>query len=71
MDHRIDGSLMCLSCCRRFIQRYNMKQHIKTHRIELLADQKTGFPMATSKKGRYAGMATFKDQEHSGLDMSN
>ena len=23
---------------RRFIQRYNMKQHIKTHRIELLAD---------------------------------
>ena len=48
-----------------------MKQHIKTHRIELLADQKTGFPMATSKKGRYSGMASYKDQEHSGLDMSN
>ena len=24
---------------RRFIQRFNMKQHIKTHRIELLAEQ--------------------------------
>ena len=27
--------------CRRFIQRFNMKQHIKTHRIELLAEQNT------------------------------
>ena len=24
---------------RRFIQRFNMKQHIKTHRIELMAEQ--------------------------------
>jgi len=29
----------CPYCDRRFIQRFNMKQHIKTHRIELLAEQ--------------------------------
>ena len=56
---------------RRFIQRYNMKQHIKTHRIELLADQKTGFPIASSKKGRFSAMANYQDQDHSVLDMSN
>jgi len=29
----------CPYCDRRFIQRFNMKQHIKTHRIELMAEQ--------------------------------
>merc|ERR1719228_2898922 len=38
--HSGDKPHKCPYCPRRFIQRYNMKQHIKTHRIELLADQK-------------------------------
>ena len=43
---------------RRFIQRYNMKQHIKTHRIELMAsDQKPGsFPLG--KKGRPTSLSS-------------
>ena len=43
---------------RRFIQRYNMKQHIKTHRIELMAsDQKpVSFPLG--KKGRPASLSS-------------
>ena len=28
----------CPYCERRFIQRYNMKQHIKTHRIEKISN---------------------------------
>merc|ERR1719208_229903 len=34
--HSGDKPHKCPHCCRRFIQRYNMKQHIKTHRIESL-----------------------------------
>jgi len=36
--HSGDKPHKCPYCPRRFIQRYNMKQHIKTHRIELLND---------------------------------
>ena len=59
---------------RRFIQRYNMKQHIKTHRIEMLADQKTSFPMG--KKGRHANIShsygsSYHHEEQVALDMSN
>jgi len=34
--HSGDKPHQCPHCTRRFIQRYNMKQHIKTHRIETL-----------------------------------
>jgi len=36
--HSGDKPHKCPYCPRRFIQRYNMKQHIKTHRIELMAE---------------------------------
>jgi len=36
--HSGDKPHKCPYCPRRFIQRYNMKQHIKTHRIEQLED---------------------------------
>ena len=57
--------LFCLF--RRFIQRYNMKQHIKTHRIELMQDQKPGFTIG--KKGRQA--AILSHDLGPGLDMAN
>jgi len=40
--HTGDKPHKCPYCERRFIQRFNMKQHIKTHRIELMAEQNTG-----------------------------
>eukprot|EP00090_Calanus_glacialis_P046959 TRINITY_DN9485_c0_g1_i1.p1 TRINITY_DN9485_c0_g1~~TRINITY_DN9485_c0_g1_i1.p1 ORF type:complete len:491 (-),score=100.33 TRINITY_DN9485_c0_g1_i1:529-2001(-) len=40
--HTGDKPHKCPYCERRFIQRFNMKQHIKTHRIELMADQAQG-----------------------------
>ena len=36
--HSGDKPHKCPYCTRRFIQRYNMKQHIKTHRIERMTD---------------------------------
>lgn len=38
--HSGDKPHKCPHCPRRFIQRYNMKQHIKTHRIQQLEDMK-------------------------------
>ena len=43
---------MSFCLLRRFIQRSNMKQHIRTHRIELMQDQKPGFTVG--KNGRSA-----------------
>ena len=36
--HSGDKPHKCPYCTRRFIQRYNMKQHIKTHRIERMTE---------------------------------
>lgn len=36
--HSGDKPHKCPYCTRRFIQRYNMKQHIKTHRMEPMTD---------------------------------
>lgn len=36
--HSGDKPHKCPYCTRRFIQRYNMKQHIKTHRIEKMTE---------------------------------
>ena len=36
--HSGDKPHKCPYCTRRFIQRYNMKQHIKTHRMERMSD---------------------------------
>jgi len=36
--HSGDKPHKCPYCNRRFIQRYNMKQHIKTHKMELMQD---------------------------------
>lgn len=71
--HSGDKPHKCPYCERRFIQRYNMKQHIKTHRIELLADQKNGFHHDLSVKGNGMSplhLASYQEQDH-GLDMSN
>ena len=44
--HSGDKPHKCPFCTRRFIQRYNMKQHIKTHRMERSA-------MSESEKNEY------------------
>ena len=36
--HSGDKPHKCPYCSRRFIQRYNMKQHIKTHRMERMSE---------------------------------
>jgi len=36
--HSGDKPHKCPFCSRRFIQRYNMKQHIKTHRMERMSE---------------------------------
>jgi len=48
--HSGDKPHQCPYCPRRFIQRYNMKQHIKTHRIELMADQSSEQLTANSQQ---------------------
>ena len=37
--HSGDKPHKCPYCTRRFIQRYNMKQHIKTHRLERMTEE--------------------------------
>jgi len=76
--HSGDKPHKCPYCPRRFIQRYNMKQHIKTHRIELLADGKKGIdvdvdsdheesvPMPLSLKN----LPSFLEHQERGLNMT-
>ena len=46
--HTGDKPHKCPYCTRRFIQRYNMKQHIKTHRMRGTSELDAGKPLSAA-----------------------
>lgn len=68
--HSGDKPHKCPHCPRRFIQRYNMKQHIKTHRIQQLDDMKEepGMDEQTSLHAGLKNLPAFMQEQ--GLNMT-